>query len=180
MLSDCDITDAGLKTLRECVGLRILDITGCEITETGAAAFRDALPECEVTADGLLWDVLTEQAASQAFSSLRSLDLSGREEVRDDRMFLLTRFTNLESLNLSGCLNLTDDGLAHLTCLTALRHLSLRECDLTGRGLGYLKQVGVESLDLGACECVSDAGLEELKLLTTLQSLDLSVCSRDH
>jgi len=80
-------------------------------------------------------------------------------------------------LNLSENRNVTDYGLRKLAVLTRLQILNLSSCDITNRGLVWLKDMkDLKVLNLSYCNRLGDAGLKHLRGLTNLVYLDLQGC----
>jgi len=47
-LLDIPVTDAGLKELHGCKGLKALNVRGSKVSDAGVAALKAALPACEI------------------------------------------------------------------------------------------------------------------------------------
>jgi Leucine-rich repeat (LRR) protein len=178
--------------LKGLTSLRVLALTGTQVTETGVNELKKALPNCQVSR-GLLKlgseEPGPELGRDEVIAAIKKLggiirydeksperpilvvDFS-RTEVTDADLVHLKRLTSLRVVDLSGT-RVTDAGLEHLKGLTRLFSLSLVGTQVTDPGLQYLK--GLTSLrDLALDRThVTDAGLEHLKTLTNLQGLGL-------
>lgn len=82
-------------------------------------------------------------------------------------------------LNLAENRKVTDAGLQRIARLGWLQELNLSSCDLTDRGLMWLKDLkNLRVLNLSYCNRLSEAGLKHLRALESLQFLDLQGCPR--
>jgi len=61
-LNQTQITDAGLLHLKELPRLKKLDVSHTEVTRAGIEDLKEALPRCEVTAEGLDGEEATDAA----------------------------------------------------------------------------------------------------------------------
>jgi len=155
LLNMCSrLTDDGLESLRDLVGLRYLYLAGCE----------------QLTDDGL--------AHLRGLTALEGLDLSWCKELTDDGLAHLQGLTALQSLDLSGGELLTDDGVANICRLTSLQTLMLCRCGfVTNKGLEHLRGLtDLSILGLNGCRKLTDAGLVHLHGLTSLQAVYLVGC----
>jgi hypothetical protein len=146
-LTDANVSDTGLASVK---GLSSLEILGCmrtRITDAGLA-HRKNLPR------------------------LSTLELNDNQ-ISDSGLLHLTMLTELSKLGIWKT-RVTDAGLAHLRVLTKLNELKLAHTQVTDAGMVYLKGLtNLSVLDLGSTQ-FTDAGLAHLKGLTNLTELDLS------
>jgi hypothetical protein len=141
-----NVSDVGLKHLREMTGLRLLNLGSTKVTDAGLEHLK-------------------------GLKSLQYLNLKGTK-VTDAGLEHLKGLRRLWALNLGGT-NVTDAGLLHLKGLTELSSLSLEGTKITNSGLEHLKGLAdLWSLDLDGTK-VTNAGLEHLGGLKRLKHLDL-------
>jgi Leucine-rich repeat (LRR) protein len=107
------ITDLGLKQLRELNELQYVDLSDTGITDAGLDSFKDK-------------------------SQLQMLNLSG-DQITDAGLKDLHGSSQLKKLVLKGT-RITDAGLEHLKELTALRELWLNETNVTDAGVSELQK----------------------------------------
>ena len=151
-LTSYDITDAGLKDLRNMPNLASLDLSLCiYITDEG----------------------LKELGGLSCLTSLRLVSCDG---ITDEGLKGLGHMPNLTSLNLPSCSKVTDAVLKDLGHMTKLTSLDLRLCfKITDAGLKGLRDMpNLTSLDLSYCSKITDAGLKDLGHMPNLSSLNLS------
>ncbi len=190
-LCGADITDTGLKSLRDLATVVYLDISGTGVTDAGLAHLRGwndlaslVLRDTRVTEVGL--------KDLGAKPRLVRLDLAGLP-VTAGGLRALKRFPELHNLNLSGT-GVTDGLLGELQGMPGVRGLDLSDTPITDAGLralagttfGYLNLTNTRVEGLGFRELrglvgvlnlrgtrVTDAGLAELKQFPDLRQLTL-------
>lgn len=137
LLSDSQITDAGLERLKGLTELERLDIDRTEASDVGLGHLKG----------------LTE---------LKRLSLS-YTQITDAGLENLKGMKSLEILGLNGP-KATDAGLVHLKGLAELKHLSLRGTYVTDAGLKHLKKLAnLEYLDVTYSTHISKEGIEDLR-----------------
>ena len=193
-LSGCNkITDAGLRHLHNLPLLEHLDLTDCgKITVNGFQNLQAALPECLIESPpvavklGIFYgdgddsaspaeDITDDDLANLRGTRIRTLELSGCDEITDAGLAVIAEMPQLRTLSVSNCEQITSAALRHLAGLTQLRALKM---DLIGQitdadlahlaGLTQLRQ-----LDLYECEQITDAGLAHLAGMTQMRELSL-------
>ena len=114
---------------------------------------------------------------AEMFPNIKTLDLSGCENIIKAGLAHLKDLPNLQSLNLFGCVNITNTGLASLNGMINLRYLDLRRCmNITETGLASLNDMtNLQSLNLTYCYQITN--LSSLNGMINLQSLNLSGCT---
>jgi thiol-disulfide isomerase/thioredoxin/Leucine-rich repeat (LRR) protein len=190
-LCGADISDAGLKALRELTTVTTLDISCTRVTDAGLAHLRGwndlqmlNLGRTQVTGVGVKelgakpklvnLDLSGLQITAAGLKSLKDfpelhvLNLS-RTGLNDDRLGELRGMTELRGLDLSGN-PITDAGLKALKGMT-LGRLSLANTQVEGTGLSELRDL-VGGLNLSGTR-VTDAALVELKRFPELSRLVL-------
>lgn len=76
-LNGSNLTDAGLRSLKDAPQLRSMSIAGTSVTAAGVGAFRDAFPECTVTSNFGAPEGSTPRDMPQSLSYYQNLDLAG-------------------------------------------------------------------------------------------------------
>ena len=147
-VTETEISDQGVKSLRGLTNLKVLDLYGTKITSAGLAHL-------------------------QGLTELRELRL-GLTDVGDEGLKHLAAMKHLETLMLTRT-PVTDAGLAHLRVLTDLRMLNLEEnTQITDAGLVHLEGLAkLRWLSLGYGPRITDAGLKHLEKLKELEWLEL-------
>jgi Leucine-rich repeat (LRR) protein len=171
VLPGMNVTDAGVRHLKELTGLRYLDLSDRKVTDAGLAELKGLtalrtlkLTGTEVTDAGL--------EHLKGLPALQRLDLS-RTQVTGTGLVHLKGITALQRLDL-GSTRVTDMGLEHLKGFKGLQWLRLSGTRVTDAGLEQLKGLtALQHLYLGGTQ-VTDAGLEHLKGLTALRQLKLA------
>jgi hypothetical protein len=169
-LHDRQISDADLKSLRNCQNLRELELAGTQITDAGLKELRELknLEKLDVSGTAITDAGLK---ALQELNNLRALHLSGIR-ITDAVLKELRKRKALVVLHLNDT-NVTDTGLEELRALPSLQHLELAGTGVTDAGLRQLKALrSLISLNLQGTS-VTDAGLKELKDFKSLRYLDL-------
>src|SRR5262249_41556783 len=142
-----EVTDAGLKELKELKSLQSLDLGGTKITDAGLRELKN-------------------------LNTLQKLRL-GFTQVTDTGLKELKELKSLQELDL-GRTQITDAGLKELKDLNSLQYLGLYDNRVTNAGLKELRHLkSLQALSLDFTTQVTDAGLKELKELKSLQSLNL-------
>ena len=137
------ITDAGLGALSGWVSLKVLELSGLDLSDAGLAHLRG------LTGLHELW-----------------LDFSSR--ITDAGLVHLGRLIHLRVLRFHGA-PLTDAGLAHLKGLRKLENLQLGKARISDAGLpiiGAMKRM--KTLDLQGT-LITDAGLAQLRGLVAMR-----------
>ena len=164
------VSDDDLACLKGLTQLRLLWLTGTNVTGSGLAYLKDLTRLQDLD---LRYTPLTDAGLEhlKGLTHLKRL-LLVETQVTDAGLEQLKGLTELQELFLWHT-NVTDAGLEHLKGLTQLQKLVLTYTKVTDAGLEHLIGLtNLRSLDLGAR--VTDAGLEKLKGLTQLRSLDLA------
>ena len=152
-VSDCNVTDEGLRSLDGNDRMRSL-----------------RLSYCNVTRDGLL--------AISKSKSLVSLDLECCNVGNDGTLEIIGKMKGLEKLSIGFSRSVTDANVIFLEGLQNLRSLDIRTCDISDEGLKTVsKLVTLEELFLAGCERVTDVGLGLLNNLRNIQALSISSCA---
>jgi len=135
-LSYCDDIDRikGLKSLR----LRILNLRGTEISDSGIVAFLKSknahylehldLSACDANSSDLITDA-TAELLSKHCRNLRVLKLGWRRQVTDSAVQFLSSLKHLVELNLS-LTNITVRGCSLLSKCKSLEKLNLSACPI--------------------------------------------------
>ncbi|MBS0264760.1 MAG: hypothetical protein JSS02_22690 [Planctomycetes bacterium] len=189
------VTDDGLKVLRQLKALRVVEIMQQPFTDVGMAHLSESVQLEELwldfnhhLGDGALraagglpqlrvlrfYDAPITDAGIAHIKDLKELeDLQlGRSQVADNGLHTIGTFKKLKTLDLQYT-PVTDAGLVHLKPLH-LRWLCLRHTAITGKSLAAL--TGMTEMDyliLDATQ-VDDASLTQLARMKKLRSLDLS------
>lgn len=143
-------TDEGLAHLKDCKGLKLLDLYDTPVTDAGLAYFKD-------------------------FTGLTYIDLSGTA-VTDAGLVNFSKCQGLQSLDL-GAVKVTDAGMAHFKDCKGLIRIALGSSPITDAGISHLKDCKqLQSLGLSAT-FVTDAGLAHFKDCSNLTFLDLRFTS---
>jgi len=170
-LSNKDVDDADLKSLRHFQSLRELDLTSIGITDAGLREVQGLmnLQMLWLTGTGITDAGLTQL---HELKNVKLLHLSSTT-ITDAGLKELREHETLAVLHLNDT-RVTDAGLKELRALTRLQHLELSGTRVTNAGLQRLKELsGLMSLDLQGTP-VTDAGLKELRDFTSLRYLNLS------
>ena len=130
------LTDAGLAHLKEWTAVRVLDLSGTNISDAGLENLR-GLAEVEtvflaftkIKGDGL--------AHLAALPRLANLDLS-KTAIADQALAHLRGLQTLQTLSLND-VPITDEGVRHLASLSRLRRLDLAGTQVTDDGLVHLQ-----------------------------------------
>jgi internalin A len=142
------VTDADLALLTTLPRLRVLKLSGGQVTGAG----------------------MHHVAGLSELAELWLLDA----QIGDAGLRQLTTLKRLRTLRVRRCMSLTDDVLASLSQFPELTHVALIESAFTDQGIGHLKNLsGLKALDLRGCSAVTDVGLAQLKGLTKLTALKL-------
>eukprot|EP00210_Caulerpa_lentillifera_P000247 g240.t1 len=154
-LSWTGLTDPGLKILKSFPDLKILDVSGCSLTE-------------KCVASGELNRV----------TSLTKLNLSSISGLNDVFLKELTVLSKLRCLNISRCDKLTDVGLQHLTMFPSLAILEANNCvGITGKGVCYLSNLtSLQQLHMSEA---MDINYDHILQLTNLQQLEMGIRAID-
>jgi hypothetical protein len=169
-LSGTNVTDDGLKNIRNLENVHVLALDGSLVSDAGMAHLRGLetleildLSDTAVTDAGL--------AHLNGLAGLRVVYLTG-VRITNAGLAQLKEMKNLETLNLART-QVTDAGLIHLAGLKRLKRLDLTGLAATDMGLASLRGlIGLERLVLSDTK-VTDAGLRHLHGLTKLRRLDL-------
>ena len=162
-----DVTDGGLKELKDLKNLTRLYLVPRQITDTALANFRE-IGKLYTLSNALGKDGKPPTSAEDVLSLVLAVD-----NLTDAGLKELKEFKNLTTLNLNNT-KVTDAGLKELKDLKNLTTLSLYSTQVTDAGLKELKELKtLSSLNLASTK-VTDTGLKELKEIKTLSSLDLS------
>lgn len=106
---------------------------------------------------------------------LKSLTLRGFP-ITDAAMPHIVKMTTIENLDISDT-HITDYGLIDLDKAINIKKLSLNSCDLTKRGVFYIKNMDIQELNMGWIEDFEKNGMEDviqsLLQMKNLNSLDL-------
>jgi len=156
--------------------LRVLDLAGCEVTDTflanltGASALRDLRLASE---PGL---TTTGMTSLGTMVNLRRLKLADCDVV-DAWLQQIANITALEYLDLSSNPALTQTGVSHLRQLPNLRELSLANCGLNNAALGEVALCpALVWLDLSGNAGLTQQGIDGLRVSTTLRTLIVRGC----
>jgi Leucine-rich repeat (LRR) protein len=210
-LLGAELTDAGMDVLAGMKQLKVLNLYGLaklatlkdlaeldvrysRVTQTGIAAFRSALPSCEVEFVGSSLTKKLSAAATRPAGNgdpaiaqwvtaiggkpdLRSGKLVGisltATPVTDSQLMYLSALSHLEKLNLSGT-ETGDLGLAALKSLHSLQELLLNNTTVSDTGLTQLSELTkLRKLGLQGT-FVHGSGLASLHTMTDLLELDLT------
>jgi hypothetical protein len=137
-LKGTQVTDAGLKELKDLKQLNFLDLSGTQVTDAGLKELKDLkqlhfldLRGTKVTDTGL--------KELKGLTQLRVLRLGGFGLVTDAGLKELKGLKQLEELHLNAT-KVTDAGLKELKGLTQLEELRLGFTRVTGVGVADLKK----------------------------------------
>jgi ABC-type transporter Mla MlaB component len=170
------VTEADLIALEPLTNLMRLDIkNGGQITDTGLRTLRELRPlnylslfRSKVTDAGL--------AHLAGCRHLTQLDLRGSKRLTGEGFASLVSLTNLGSLECAECSQIIDEGLANLSTLRTLHRLNLSRCSqITHRGLAHLRALtALTYLDISGNMRIDDQGVAQLRSLSELANLNLS------
>ncbi len=166
-----NITDLGLRNLKDLKQLAFLSLSSAKITDVGLKEISSLerltalfIVNANVTDAGLL--------EIKKLKNLRSLDLSGTK-VTDKGMTQLTEFRKLRVLVLNRT-KITDTAASHLNKLTNLIYLSLEETAMTDTGLKTITKLNrLAVLDLSGTR-ITDACVKDIKEMKSLSVLRLA------
>ncbi len=150
-LSSVNIDDSAFVELRPLTRLEELDLSHTRITDEGLTI-------------------------SEKMPHLKTLELNRhpdwylKQQLTDVCLGSILRLSELETLSLSG--KITNSGLQELGRLPKLKSLTLMNSDITGEGLGALKDSPVESLTLPG-QLMGDPFLKQLQEYRALQRLHI-------
>jgi hypothetical protein len=169
-LSATNVTDDGLRNIRNLDNVHLLALDGSLVTDTGMAHLAGLetleildLSDTAVTNAGL--------AHLKGLTRLRVVYLTGLR-ITSAGLAQLKQMKNLEALDLART-QITDAGLAHLQGLARLKRLDLTGLAVTDAGIASLRGLtGLERLVLSDTK-LTDTGLRHLHGLTRLKRLDL-------
>lgn len=156
--------------------LRVLDLTGCEVTDTflsnlgGAASLRDLRMRGEsgLTASGV-----------QAVGSLSGLSRLTLEScgIEDTWLQHLSGLDSLVFLDLSGNGPFTAAGLSELQTMLQLAELDLSSCGLANGALGELALLpSLAWLNLSSNTTLTQQGIDQLRASSSLRTLHVRGC----
>ena len=127
---------------------------------------------------------VTVQEVADMHPDLRSLTLSGCDQITDVGLWALARScTALRELRLSGCTKVTHIGLRSLSLrCRALEVIDLSHCpDIDDMGLRVLASGcwGLHTLSFKNCRRITDTGLTEIaRMCKHLRDVDVSGCAK--
>jgi len=155
------VTDAGIELIAVLPSLTSLDVSGCNITDTGVVALgnnskiRDLMLSecCSVTDVGL-------QKLFPNIKGLENLDISHLNQLSDQTLKSLAFCCRrMRCLNIAGCPQLTDQGIQYLSGVCQfIERLDASACfRLTDRSLRFLRKgcVNIKLLMLLYCKNIS-------------------------
>lgn len=165
-----------LKVLRDCTGLRELNLSAIEalrgltFLSHGSGLERLELSHCVALEDEALAD-LSEQ------SELRELDLNCAAKIGDEGIRALRRLPSLRRLELVRLERLTSAGFAALAELVSLEELDLEHCTgLADADLEALAQLpNLRRLKVAVCPKLTAAGIRKFKT-TKIEEIDVTAC----
>jgi hypothetical protein len=169
-LSGCDVTDEGMSRLIH-LPLQILSIDGTQVGDTGVTILSKIkslisldLGDTGVTSKGV--------SSLQDMPSLAIINLSG-DKVADDAVQYLSHVKSLRVLDLADT-DVTEKSLHFLIALPHLNQLHLHKVALTSVGTEQLSKLPkMQELDVKDTG-LTDAGLKDLCSLPNIMHLDLS------
>jgi Leucine-rich repeat (LRR) protein len=167
-LWDSQVTDEGLKELKDFPNLKMLGLNKTKVTDEGLKELKDLKNLKVLYLEGT---AVTDAGLKELkdFPNLKRLGLN-KTKVTDLGLKELKELKNLEELNL-GDTAVTDAGLKELKNFPNLKALWLPNTKVTDAGLKELKELkNLEELNLGDT-AVTDLGLKELKELQNLKRL---------
>jgi len=158
------VTDGAVEHLGHLSQLKRLNVEPTQITASGIARLRRALPDCLIIDSPPHSQPLPDPLANMSLT--KPLTLA--------ELTLLKKLTNIQELRLNTA-QFADVGLEHLKDLTNVESLELSSSEITDAELVHLKGLtNLRSLQLHFNTRVTDAGLEQLSGLTSLRNLSLS------
>lgn len=138
LFDDAQISDTGLKDVKNIRSLTFLDLGGTSVTDVGLKEVGEAY-------------------------NLKSLFLYRCPRITDAGLRELRDLEELRVLDLHDT-RITDIGMPELAMFENLLKLDLRRTAITDAGLGELKELeSLKYLDLGGCRRITDAGVAELQ-----------------
>jgi hypothetical protein len=166
-----NVTDAGVRCLRESKTLTKIDLCGVRLTDDGLANLEDLtqlveLHFCQtpVTDNGL--------RHLAGLTKLKTLDLC-KTKTTDTGVEVIAGMKQLEDVELLGT-RITDNGVRLLKGLPNLKTVMLGSTAITDAATRYLSRMPqLINLDLSDTR-VTDIGVRRLKALSQLETLDLS------
>jgi len=114
-------------------------------------------------------------SAVATMNALRSLNISGNEEITDIEVSYLANLTKLKVLIMSGCKNVTPVGLCTIAHLP-LEELNVSNCRLNENHLEIIKKMKFLRTLVMNFNRVRDTSMSYLLSLNQLQSLSISGC----
>lgn len=163
------VTDAGVELLATISSLTSLDLSGCNITDTGIAAlgsnsnFKDIiLSECHNITD------IGIQKLVPKVGDLDNFDVSHINEITDQAIKSLAfSCRRLRVLNVSGCVYLSDQGLQYLSGVCQyIEKLDVSACKkITDKSLRYLRKGchNLKTLTMYCCTGISKASVDKTR-----------------
>jgi len=154
------ITGSGLENLKE---LRILRLELCpNLTDAGLRSLKDLtqLEDLRITHCSGITDAGVEHL--KGLTNLKHLQLV-KTSITGDGLKSLKNLTQLEYLRIAYCSGITDAGVEHLKGLTNLKHLQLIEINITDDSLKLFKNMNLKTLTLIGCQKVSPKAIEDLR-----------------
>ena len=183
-LLDTNITDDGLRHLKNLKKLRWLSLNGCRnVTDKGLVHLKGLtnledlnLEMTKTTSKGMahlkgltkLKRIRLSDYADQAFAEL------GKPKPKEVGLKQFANLTELRRIDGSSRV-VSDDDLKSLARLTKLEILNLRSTDISDEGLAHLVHLkSLKELELYGTG-VTNQGLSHLRKLTKLESLELGL-----
>lgn len=169
-LSECQVSDNGLKQLAIFSQLNTLTLSYCSLITSSGVIFLNALSRLErLYFSGTAIDDAGIALLSHVLP-LKTLDISYCSLVSSACLTSLRSFPQLQYLGLTGCL-LIDDDSVKLLCegFPSLRTLHLSQCSLTDAVIPYLMQIkSLKCVYLEQCPQISGDARERLRAHCTV------------
>lgn len=163
------ITDAGIELLSSIPTLISLDISGCNITDSGAVALGNiqGLRDINISECSNISDVGFQKMCPHV-KSLENLDISHLNQITDQTIKTLAFCCRrLRVLNLSGCHLITDQSIQYLSGVCHfIERLDASNCvKLTDRCLRFLRKgcMNLNMLTLLYCKGISKYGAGKMQ-----------------
>jgi hypothetical protein len=136
-----EVSDAGLQALREMPGLRYLDLTGREGTDSNvwAVSISDSGLDAILSVKELRELRFACTSIGVGIEGAKFAEVSATS-VTNEWIAKMKALPRLEKLRVQGCRRIDDESIPALSAMPALREVDLKGTSVTEKGLAALKK----------------------------------------